>query len=43
MKKYLLLIEDETLWEKFKETLNHDINSELIELIRERVKRGVKR
>jgi hypothetical protein len=38
MKKYLLLIEDEVLWEKFKEDLNEDINSEILELIREKVK-----
>ena len=40
MKKYLLLIEDEALWEKFKENIDRDINSEVIELIREKVKRG---
>ena len=36
MKKYLLLIEDERLWEKFKENIKgkNDINSEIIELIR---------
>ena len=36
MKKYLLLIEDEKLWEKFKENIKgkNDINSEIIELIR---------
>lgn len=43
MKKYLLLIEDEALWGKFKETLHQDINSELVELIRERVKKGVRK
>lgn len=43
MKKYLLLIEDEELWEKFKVTLNHDINSEIVQLIRERVRKGVKK
>ncbi len=43
MKKYLLLIEDEGLWEKFKVTLERDINSEIVELIRERVRRGAKR
>ena len=37
MKKYLLLIEDERLWEKFKETIKKDINSELIELIKKKV------
>ena len=38
MKKYLLLIEDENLWERFKETLEEDINSEIMEMIREKVK-----
>lgn len=42
MKKYLLLIEDEKLWVKFKEIIERDINSELIELVKEKVKRGVK-
>ncbi len=43
MKKYLLLIEDEQLWERFKETIAQDINTELIELIKEKIKRkGVK-
>ena len=37
MKKYLLLIEDERLWEKFKGTNNGDINSEIIELIKKKV------
>lgn len=36
MKKYLLLIEDERLWEKFKENIKKDINTEIIDLIRER-------
>ncbi len=38
MKKYLLLIEDETLWKKFKESINKDINSEIMELIEDKVK-----
>ncbi|MBU3913273.1 MAG: hypothetical protein KKB21_04310 [Nanoarchaeota archaeon] len=42
MKKYLLLVEDEKNWEKFKEVIDKDINSEIIELIRKRVERGVK-
>lgn len=42
MKKYLLLIEDEKLWGRFKEIIQNDINSELIELVREKVKRGQK-
>lgn len=40
MKKYLLLIEDEKLWSRFKEVIELDINSELIELVKERVKKG---
>jgi len=38
MKKYLLLIEDERLWEKFKSIIKKDINTEIIELIKEKVK-----
>lgn len=38
MKKYLLLIEDEDLWQKFKSVIDKDINSELIELVKEKVK-----
>ena len=37
MKKYLLLIEDEKLWEKFKESIIKDINTEIIELIRKKI------
>jgi len=37
MKKYLLLIEDEKLWERFKESIQKDINSEIMELIRKKV------
>ena len=37
MKKYLLLIEDEKLWEKFKESIKKDINSEIINLIRKKL------
>ena len=36
MKKYLLLIEDEKLWEKFKGSIKNDINTEIIELIKEK-------
>ncbi len=43
MKKYLLLIEDEKLWEKFKEIISRDINTEIIELIRRRNSMGVKK
>ncbi len=38
MKKYLLLIEDERLWDKFKESIIKDINTEIIELIRKKIK-----
>lgn len=34
MKKYLLLIEDEKLWEKFKEIIDKDLNTEIINLIK---------
>ena len=37
MKKYLLLVEDEKLWEKFKELLARDINTEIMELIKKEV------
>lgn len=37
MKKYLLLIEDERLWQKFKELIKKDLNSEIIELIKKKV------
>ena len=37
MKKYLLLIEDEKLWGRFKELINKDINSEIIEMIKKKV------
>ncbi len=42
MKKYLLLIEDEKLWERFKGVIHRDINSELIDLVKDKVKRGLK-
>ena len=38
MKKYLLLIEDEKNWEKFKELIDKDINTEIISLIEEKIK-----
>ena len=38
MKKYLLLIEDEQLWKRFKALINKDINSEILELVKEKVK-----
>lgn len=34
MKKYLLLIEDEKLWDKFKLIIQKDINSEIMSLIK---------
>lgn len=37
MKKYLLLIEDEKIWKKFKEIIKKDINSEIIDLIKKKV------
>ncbi len=37
MKKYLLLVEDEELWAKFKESIEKDINSEIMKLIKEKV------
>lgn len=40
MKKYLLLIEDEKLWEKFKEMIDKDINTEIMNLIKKKL--GVK-
>lgn len=42
MKKYLLLIEDEELWEKFKKTIDKDINSEIISLIQKKCKKMLK-
>lgn len=43
MKKYLLLIEDERLWESFKKSISKDINSEIMELIKKKVDREVKK
>jgi len=39
LKKYLLLIEDEDLWEKFKKLIDKDINTEIISLIQKRIKK----
>jgi hypothetical protein len=39
MKKYLLLIEDEKMWEKFKGVIDKDINSEIIDLIKKRIEK----
>ena len=38
MKKYLLLIEDEKLWHKFKEVIKDDINTEIMDLIKKKIK-----
>lgn len=43
MKKYLLLVEDENLWEKFKQTIEKDLNTEIMELIKEKVKKENKK
>ena len=37
MKKYLLLIEDEKLWERFKEIITKDINTEIMDLIKKKI------
>jgi len=37
MKKYLLLIEDEKIWKKFKEVIKKDINTEIIKLIKKKI------
>ena len=37
MKKYLLLVEDERLWDRFKTVITRDINTEIIDLIREKL------
>lgn len=42
MKKYLLLIENEELWEKFKKIIDKDINTEIISLIENKIKKGRK-
>lgn len=39
MKKYLLLIEDVKLWEKFKDSIKKDINTEIMGLIKEKITR----
>lgn len=43
MKKYLLLIEDEKLWEKFKEIIQKDINTEIMELIKKKIEKEGKK
>jgi hypothetical protein len=37
MKKYLLLVEDEVTWEKFKQVIKRDINSEILALIKQKI------
>ena len=37
MKKYLLLIEDEKLWNKFKEIIEKDLNTEILDLIQKKI------
>lgn len=39
MKKYLILIEDEKMWEKFKELIEKDINTEILELIKKKIEK----
>ena len=39
MKKYLLLIEDESLWDKFKKVISKDLNTEILDLIKDKVKK----
>lgn len=43
MKKYLLLIEDEELWKKFKELIDKDINTEIMDLVEKKVKKERKK
>jgi len=40
MKKYLLLIEDEKLWNKFKNIIMKDINTEILDLIKKKIAEG---
>ena len=37
MKKYLLLIENEKLWNKFKDIIVKDINTEILDLIKKKL------
>ena len=43
MKKYLLLIENEKLWKKFKEVIKKDINTEIMDLIKKKLGLGVQK
>ena len=38
MKKYLLLVEDVKIWEEFKKLIEKDINTEIISLIKDKIK-----
>jgi len=40
MKKYLLLVEDEKLWSNFKAIISKDLNTEIMELIKEKIKKS---
>lgn len=42
MKKYLLLIEDEKVWGRFKEVIDRDINTEILELIKKKIEKEEK-
>ena len=42
MKKYLLLIEDENNWKRFKDLIDKDINTEIMALIEKKIKKEVK-
>jgi len=42
MKKYLLLIEDEELWKKFKNVIRKDINTEILDLIKKKAGEKIK-
>jgi len=42
VKKYLLLVEDEGLWEKFKQGITKDINTEIMDLIKKKIKEARK-
>jgi len=43
MKKYLLLIEDEELWKRFKSVISKDLNTEIMGLIEKEVKQRGKK
>ena len=37
VKKYLLIVEDERIWEQFKHLINRDLNTEILHLIKQKV------